>query len=189
MFEGGFGESDSVVDDVSAGTRALPRFADQQDADEDNILDLLCDSDVEDEADTSPRLHQSNTHERTTTATNRPSASPRAPSPPASASHSNDGDSEEPPARSSIERDDGADGITGEEHGEDSPEEPDASTPTNKREATAPMATPPIRQEGDQPPGPKKMKIVIRDAAWSTWWSLLYWVCWRAGSCDTPAHD
>jgi len=32
--------------------------------------------------------------------------------------------------------------------------------------------------------GPKKTKVVIRDAAWSTWWAVLYWV----GRVHT-AHD
>lgn len=34
---------------------------------------------------------------------------------------------------------------------------------------------PKMTQEGVAA-GPKKMKVVIRDAAWSTWWAVLFWV-------------
>jgi len=26
--------------------------------------------------------------------------------------------------------------------------------------------------------GPRKTRIIVRDAAWSTWWAVLYWVSW-----------
>ncbi|WVQ84040.1 hypothetical protein IAT38_006185 [Cryptococcus sp. DSM 104549] len=31
-------------------------------------------------------------------------------------------------------------------------------------------------KERETPIGPKKTRVVIRDAAWSTWWALLYWI-------------
>lgn len=27
--------------------------------------------------------------------------------------------------------------------------------------------------------GPKKTRVIVRDAAWSTWWAVLYWVSSR----------
>ena len=30
--------------------------------------------------------------------------------------------------------------------------------------------------------GPKKTRVMVRDAAWSTWWAVLYWVCWKIPS-------
>lgn len=34
---------------------------------------------------------------------------------------------------------------------------------------------PKMTQEGAAA-GPKKTKVVVRDAAWSTWWAVLFWV-------------
>lgn len=174
MFEGGFGEGEGDLEEVRYGCETC---TDTQDAEDDDILDLLADSDIEDEGDTSIRA-SGNAGARPAT-TSFASASPRAPSPPASAPHSNDGDHEEEHRqRSSMERDDGGAGLTGEEHAAGSEEEEDEDTPNTKKGMTASIvATPPIRQtESGQQMGPKKTRIVIRDAAWSTWWSLLYWV-------------
>ena len=33
---------------------------------------------------------------------------------------------------------------------------------------------PPMTLDGTAA-GPKKMKVVVKDAAWSTWWAVLYW--------------
>lgn len=40
------------------------------------------------------------------------------------------------------------------------------------------VATPPARPADNdgRPVGPRKTRVVIRDAAWSTWWAILYWI-------------
>ena len=37
--------------------------------------------------------------------------------------------------------------------------------------------------------GPRKTRVMVRDAAWSTWWAVLYWVCRESLLLRCQAHD
>ena len=146
-----------------------------KDVAEDEEIDVLSDSDVEEErevpSDSTPR---SGLNLTTTTSRASDNANPpRAPSPPASAPHSNDGDHEVEEETGRIE--DGGNGLTGYEHAEE-PQESNQEAEVKKKETPARVTTPPARQREAASLGPKKTRVVIRDAAWSTWWAVLYWV-------------
>lgn len=61
----------------------------------------------------------------------------------------------------------GGEGHADEAMEEDSPEE---EVQRKRVEST------PSRQLGGPVAGPKKTRVIVRDAAWSTWWAVLYWV-------------
>ncbi|WWD00312.1 hypothetical protein V866_007223 [Kwoniella sp. B9012] len=50
-----------------------------------------------------------------------------------------------------------------------------SSTNTSNRSGSKP-STSTRNKQSKVPVGPKKTRVVIRDAAWSTWWNVLYWI-------------
>lgn len=163
--------------------------------DQDPTLDLLSDSDEEDEAQElleAPQyaglVPRSRDQSTTTTRDTSPaqtrrlsSESVEQPTPRRGANA--DDDSEE-------DEDEGTDG-TGTSDGSSEETNPaDASAEGSVSESTATAAqdvstaTEPVKREsrtrtrsiGNAVLGPKKSRVVIRDAAWSTWWAVLYFV-------------
>lgn len=134
--------------------------------DEEEEYDVLSDSDVEEEA-TKP------TGPPQTIQLARP-ASRSSTLAPRRSSTSADGplDTEEQEEEESVaESNDEATSTPGEVHAEEQLEMPAEEVPAKKD--TVP-STP-----GRHPrnvTGPKKTRVMIRDAAWSTWWAVLYWV-------------
>ncbi|WWC59204.1 uncharacterized protein I303_101754 [Kwoniella dejecticola CBS 10117] len=49
-------------------------------------------------------------------------------------------------------------------------------TPSSVSAPTATSKSEHSSKVGKVLPGPKKTRVVIRDAAWSTWWAVLYWI-------------
>lgn len=148
---------------------------------------MLSDSDAEDESDTSSApatgLHLTTTTSRISDT----GAPPRGPSPPASAPHSNDGDHDDGAHDGTQVINRSAPGAVGEGHADDAMEDDGEDTPPTKRSASGTAVTPPVRHtEGGPVTGPKKVKVVINDAAWSTWWALLYWVRVALDSLSSP---
>lgn len=72
-------------------------------------------------------------------------------------------------------------GMAGDGHVEEAMEEQEqmAESPP-KREVPVGQGTTGATRAGDgmgaTGPGPKKTRVMVRDAAWSTWWAVLYWV-------------
>jgi hypothetical protein len=72
-------------------------------------------------------------------------------------------------------------GMAGDGHVEEAMEEQEqmAESPP-KREVGVGQGTAGGTRAGDgmgaTGPGPKKTRVMVRDAAWSTWWAVLYWV-------------
>ena len=161
MFNGGFREVEGVIEEVSHQTRTL---ADQQEEDEEEF-DVLSDSDVEDEASDQSGSTQ-------------PISLARAPSrsstlAPRRSSTSRDGSPipNEEEGQSVAESNDEATSTPGEVHAEEQSEFPVETVHAKKDTVpTTPGRHP--REVG----GPKKTRVMIRDAAWSTWWAVLYWV-------------
>jgi hypothetical protein len=58
--------------------------------------------------------------------------------------------------------------------GEETMEDDERNNVMARREASA--GTSGRNQSNGGTVGPKKTKVLIRDAAWSTWWAVLYWV-------------
>jgi hypothetical protein len=75
----------------------------------------------------------------------------------------------------------GVAGMAGDGHVEEAMEEQEqlAESPP-KREVGVGQGTAGGIRPGDgmgsTGPGPKKTRVMVRDAAWSTWWAVLYWV-------------
>jgi hypothetical protein len=67
----------------------------------------------------------------------------------------------------------GEGGVIGAE--DERMEEGDENGATTKRGEVA-AATPARNEAEGAVLGPKKTRVVIKDAAWSTWWAILYWV-------------
>jgi len=138
--------------------------ADKQEDDEEEF-DVLSDSDVEDEASNLSRSSQ-------------PLPLARAPSrsstlAPRRSSTSRDGSPipDEGEGESVAESNDEATSTPGEVHAEEQSEFPVETVPAKKDTVPSTPGRHP-REVG----GPKKTRVMIRDAAWSTWWAVLYWV-------------
>jgi hypothetical protein len=77
---------------------------------------------------------------------------------------------------------DEATSAPGELHVEEQAEEPEeaetgvspTAAGTTKKDALITPSTPGRHMQDTR--GPKKTRVVIKDAAWSTWWAVLYWV-------------
>ena len=92
------------------------------------------------------------------------------------------------PRRSSTSRDGSP--IPNEDEGESVAESNDEATSTPgevQAEEQSEFPVEPVAPKKDTVPstpgrhprevgGPKKTRVMIRDAAWSTWWAVLYWV-------------
>jgi hypothetical protein len=141
---------------------------------------MLSDSDAEDEGDES-LAPATGLHLTTTTSHVSDTGAPsRGPSPPASAPHSNDGDHDDESQAGDHPVNRHGAGAAAEGHADEAMEDVGENTPSSKRQSASgtTAVTPPARHtEGGPVLGPKKVKVVINDAAWSTWWALLYWVC------------
>jgi hypothetical protein len=160
MFNGGFREVEGVIEEVS---RQSPLGANKQEEDEEEY-DVLSDSDVEDEAS-----DQSSSSSQPIQIARAPSRSSTLA--PRRSSTSRDGSPipDEVEGESVAESNDEATSTPGEVHAEEPTEFPVETVPAKKD--TVP-STPGRREVG----GPKKTRVMIRDAAWSTWWAVLYWV-------------
>jgi len=146
------------------GKLEAPSTADRQEEDEEEF-DVLSDSDVEDEASSS-------------SATTQPLQLARAPSrsstlAPRRSSTSRDGSPapSEDEGESVAESNDEATSTPGEVHADEQPEFPLEAVPAKKDTVPSTPGRHP-RNVG----GPKKTRVMVRDAAWSTWWAVLYWV-------------
>jgi hypothetical protein len=161
MFNGGFREVEGVIEEVSQQFTAL---SDKQEEDEEEF-DALSDSDVEDEASDSSSSTQ-------------PLSLARAPSrsstlAPRRSSTSRDGSPipNEDEGESVAESNDEATSTPGEVQAEEQSEFPVEAVHAKKDTVPSTPGRHP-REVG----GPKKTRVMIRDAAWSTWWAVLYWV-------------
>lgn len=144
-------------------------IADRQD-DSDEELDMLSDSDVEEEAE---ELYDTPAHQGpqlTTTVSRASTVPPRRSStsadvPPAVPEDQHRDTGGEPASEEVI--------PPGEGHASQVVEEEDATEEMpHKREITPSVG----RTLSDTVMGPKKTRVMVRDAAWSTWWAVLYWV-------------
>jgi hypothetical protein len=148
---------------------------------------MLSDSDVEAEADelvdgSAPSalggLNLTTTTSRTSSLRPRRSSTsgdppPEAPAPEREQSVDEDADAalEDPPSTSVAAGGAGTADITMED---------ETGQVVSKVAATT---TPgPGRHQSGSMVGPRKTKVVVKDAAWSTWWAILYWVSARAAS-------
>ena len=149
--------------------------------DDDDFCDMLSDSDVEDEAIESSS--SSSLHLATTTSHQSDSlANPQESSPPAVSSNEQEMELQ-PEEEDEVEMGEPSGAtVSGEGHAETAMEEepivPDEVIQA-KRDPTVSSGTTPTPGGtlGMGPiAGPRKTKVMIRDAAWSTWWAVLYWV-------------
>ena len=164
MFNGGFKEVEGIMEEVSG--KSVDGADEQDEVDEE--LDMLSDSDVEDETNDFTPPPQS-LHLTTTTSRASDLNVVRPPSPPASTPHredeAGDGESDEVVVEDSP--------TGGEAHADQTTEE---DGPEHVPRKPTPVAPPIIRQESGPLLGPKKTRVAVKDAAWSTWWAVLYWV-------------
>jgi hypothetical protein len=75
----------------------------------------------------------------------------------------------------------GGAGMAGDGHVEEAMEEQEqmAESPPKREVGVGQGTAGGIRAGegmGSTGPGPKKTRVMVRDAAWSTWWAVLYWV-------------
>lgn len=135
----------------------------QEESDEE--LDMLSDSDVEDEAADPPEESLIPSLHLTTTASRASSVPPRRLSTSADVPH----DKPELGERETITEDvaTGGEGHADETMEEDR-EEVEDTPPKREVIPSRPVEGPIL--------GPRKTKVVVRDAAWSTWWAVLFWV-------------
>lgn len=127
---------------------------------------MLSDSDVEEEATVPTGPPQSIQLART--ASGSSTLAPRRSSTSGDVPLAQEDEAEE---ESVAESNDEATSTPGEVHAEEQSDAPAEEVPVKKD--TVP-STP-----GRHPrnvTGPKKTRVMIRDAAWSTWWAVLYWV-------------
>lgn len=134
---------------------------------------------MEDEAsDDTP----ASSNDLTTTSSRGSGAEADQPMPPSPRESTPPGDTDQAGGQSTVgemEVEEGAtaQGATG--HADASVEEERVPEPPSKREV--PSVVPAAARPSTSGPvlGPKKSKVMIRDAAWSTWWAVLYWVSCR----------
>nr|XP_031861911.1 uncharacterized protein CI109_002741 [Kwoniella shandongensis]KAA5528983.1 hypothetical protein CI109_002741 [Kwoniella shandongensis] len=166
MFHGGFMEVEGVLEDE----------------DSDDELDVLSDSDMEDESYIQPKHRSLSPDLHLTTTTSRASSSP-----PARLSTSADATgqthdrlSEDETAPSEAEEEHSKDGegvadITMEEEGvKEVLTQKRALKSQSSQEENAASSSSAIGSGLSM--GPRKTRVMVRDAAWSTWWAVLYWI-------------
>ncbi|ORY26879.1 hypothetical protein BCR39DRAFT_539919 [Naematelia encephala] len=157
MFNGGFREVEGVIEDD----------------DSDEEMDVLSDSDVEDEVE-QPLSASSHLGPHLTTTTSRASSTlpPRRRSMSADIQHAAVPD-EERGMDEDLALEDTA--VGGEGHADESMEDDGiaAEVQTNTKREITPGRT--LSEQGVVM-GPKKTRVVVRDAAWSTWWAILYYL-------------
>ncbi|RXK42252.1 hypothetical protein M231_00611 [Tremella mesenterica] len=167
LCEGGYKEAEGIVEE---------QFEDDEE------IDLLSDSDVEDEAADLANVPFHTNLSRTSLLPQAPSQIQTSPQPRRSSTTGDlpPVDLENPPSSSEnrdqsiLERPDQPDEpMTGEGTADIAIEEDIPLPPI--RGTTTRQSVDDIGMGGDVP-GPKKMKVMVRDAAWSTWWNILYWL-------------
>ena len=158
---------------------------------DDDDLDMLSDSDVEDEAVEASSSSVHNLHLTTTTSNTSDHLvpPPRPTSPPAT---SNEQDTEPIGPNTQVMTSADVTGISGEGTADEPMDDVDEAKAKRDEEASKEgeveqskakrivgMSSGTTPQPGGQlgvVMGPRKTKIMVRDAAWSTWWAVLYWV-------------
>ncbi|OCF37555.1 hypothetical protein I317_06267 [Kwoniella heveanensis CBS 569] len=182
MFNGGFKEVEGVYE--------------EDDSDED--IDMLSDSDMDEEdskpspsssrSSISPDLHLTTTTSRTSSARRASTSADRPsnehlrgaaedrhrPELPSTGDHVSASDDNAPAVGNiSIEHGHAKDDDEDDEGAEQKEKEVQSkkaveSAPPSEKQAPSRVARDTI--------GPKKTRVVVRDAAWSTWWAVLYWI-------------
>jgi hypothetical protein len=177
MFNSGFREVEGDIEMVSFVCQRCYNSADSQDSGDDGDNDFtLSDSDIEDEEAEPPNPNKSiplaKVVSRSSTLAPRRRSTSRNHSP--EQSEDEDG--------SVAGSNDEATSAPGELHAEGQIEDPEAE----EAEANAATAAPAKKETPNTPgtsgrhfdfaTGPKKIRVMVKDAAWSTWWAVLYWV-------------
>ncbi|WVF70048.1 hypothetical protein IAT40_004835 [Kwoniella sp. CBS 6097] len=184
MFTGGFKEVEGVYEEDES----------------DDDIDMLSDSDMDDEdtpspssmgrSSVSPDLHLTTTTSRTSSA-RRASTSADRPSnehlrgsaqdqhddhnAPSAGDHGPAGDENAPAVGNiSVEHGHANEAEEEEEEGEDKVKEVQSKKATPPSPAVIEKQAP--SKVARDTIGPKKTRVVVRDAAWSTWWAVLYWI-------------
>ncbi|KAK8846758.1 hypothetical protein IAR55_005846 [Kwoniella newhampshirensis] len=168
MFHGGFREVEGVIEEE----------------DSEDELDVLSDSDMEDESYVRPVQRPYSPDLHLTTTTSRTSSSPpgrlsTSADPPAH-THDRAHVPEEESTPSEAEEAHSKDGegvadITLEEEGikEVVAQKRSLKSPSSQAELGASTSS---AIELGLSMGPRKTRVMVRDAAWSTWWAVLYWI-------------
>ena len=137
----------------------------------DDDLDLLSDSDVEDEA---ADLAGTPFHPNTSRSSLLPQSQPQQRRPSTSGDGQPSSTDEHRDSEDNAEDAVANSSLSAEGHADEPIDEDQSPISPHTRGAITRSSQSGISSEAV--PGPKKTRVMVRDAAWSTWWNILYWL-------------